>query len=192
MPATTLQKITKKHHEAALLVAEDELSDEAIAAQVGITRQTLYVWKQKPEFAALVGDNVGRIQAGMLKLAIAKKHKRVAVLDDLHERAMQVVVDRAERHREELATADSPERAVRRMFGDHVPTEAATGLLVRQETVNAQGMKTVNWSVDTGLMREIRALHEQAAKELGQWSEQVNLNHTGLTRQYVVVTEDDD
>src|SRR6187402_454848 len=142
----TAQIGTKKREQAAVLVAEDELTDEAIAETVGIGRRTLATWKTQPEFAALVGDQVGRIQAAMLKLAIARKDKRLRVLDDLHVRAVQVVHDRAERHAAELVAVEDAATATRRFFGDSVPPEAATGLLVKQETVNAQGMKTVNWS----------------------------------------------
>ncbi len=166
----TSQNVTKKER-AAVLLAEDELSDELIAAGVGVSRQTLARWKKQPDFAAHVGDNVGRIQAGMLKLAIAKKHKRLQALDTLHDKALQVIHDRAARHAEELRDADSPVTATKRLFGDNTPAEAATGLLVKQESVNNSGMKTVNWAVDTRLIKEIRALHEQAAKELGQWIE---------------------
>ena len=185
------QNYSKKER-AAVLVAEDDLTDEEIAAAVGVTRKTLHNWKQLPEFVADVEEQVSKIQAGMRRLAIAKKHKRLKVLNDLHGRSLAVIADRADRHAAELEAAESqPNDLVKRMFGDNVPTEAATGLLVRQESINAQGMKTVNWSVDTGLMKEIRALHEQAAKELGQWSEKSELEVGGsLKREYVIITED--
>lgn len=189
-PLTTVQNGTKKRELAALLIAEDELGDVEIAERVGIGRTTLARWKNQPDFAAHVGDNVGRIQAGMLKLAIAKKHKRLEALDTLHDKALQVIHDRAARHAEELQDADSPVTATKRLFGDNTPAEAATGLLVKQESVNNSGMKTVNWSVDTGLIKEIRALHEQAAKELGQWVDKSDMTVGGsLTREYVIVSE---
>ena len=195
MAADTLPKLTEmltKKEYAAVLLADDELPDWSIAEKVGVTRQTLHNWKHKPEFAALVGDNVGRIQAGMLKLAIAKKHQRVKALDDLHAKSFAVITARALRYQAKLGT-DDPEAlaalAAKAMFGENVPAEAATGLLVEQESVNNSGMKTVNWSVDTGLMKEIRALQEQAAKELGQWEENVNLKHGGMVR--TIILEDD-
>ena len=143
-----------KREQAALLIAEDELTDQRIADAVGIGRTTLARWKRDPDFAALVGEHIGQLQAAMLKHAIAKKHKRIAVLDDLHRRALAVITARA---------------------GDDSMAEAPggdTGLLVRQLKVIGAGknMQVVEeYSVDTGLIREIRALHEQTAKELGQW-----------------------
>ncbi len=183
------QNYTKRER-AAVLIAEDEQTDEAIALAVGVTRKTLHNWKQDPGFAALVGDNVGRIQAGMLKLTIAKKHKRLEVLDDLHTKALQVITQRGFRHAGELAEAESAAMATRRFFGTNTPEEAATGLLVKQETTNNSGIKTVNWAVDPGLMKEIRALQEQAAKELGQWVEKGEVNVGGsLKREYVIVRD---
>lgn len=160
-----------KRQRAAILLAEDDLTDEQIAEVLNIGRTTLSRWKTDPEFNAAVGDYRGKIIADALRLPIAKKHERVKVLNDLHTRSLRVIADRAERHVEELDDPDSAINATRRIFGTDTPAEAATGLLVRQESVNASGMKTVNWAVDTGLMKEIRDLHKQAAQELGQWVE---------------------
>lgn len=160
---------------AALLVAEDDLTDETIAATIGITRRTLTNWKRNPEFAALVGDHIGQLNAGMLKLAVAKKRKRLEILDDLHTRQLQVITQRAERYALE---ADTAAAAAKRVLGTHTPPEAATGLLVREETINANGGSTVKWSFDAALTKEIRATQEQAAKELGQWVDKTEIGGT--------------
>jgi hypothetical protein len=160
-----------RRERAAVLVAADELKDVEIAAVLGVGRRTLARWKTDPDFAALVGDHAGQIAASCLKFSIAKKHKRIGVLDDMHTRAVQVISDRAERYAEKLADADSATATTRRLFNTDVPAEAATGLLVEKENVNNAGLRTTEWTVDTGLMKEIRGLHEQAAKELGQWIE---------------------
>ena len=154
------QNFTKKER-AAVLIAEDDLTDEAIADAVGVTRRTLGNWKNDPDFMAVVKENVDRIQATMLRLAIARKHKRLAVLDDLHTKALQVI----------------DERTV--VSGNGAPGES-TGLVVRQIKSVGSGRDAElveEYVVDVGLIREIRALHKQAAQELGQWSEK--LEHTG-------------
>ena len=150
-----IQNPTKKHHEAALLVAEDALTDEQIAETVGVHRTTLAVWKKDPTFSALVGDQVGRLNAAMLKLPIAKKRERLRTLDALHNKALDVIAERA-------AT-----------MADEAPG-TSTGLMVRQTKIQSSGDGVTivkEYSVDTALIREIRALEEQAAKELGQWAE---------------------
>lgn len=148
-----LQNPTKKHHKAALLLAEDELTDEQIAAEVGVHRTTLAGWKKDPMFAGLVGDQVGRLNAAMLRLPIAKKRERLKTLNMLHQRAISVIEERA---------VDMSDES----------TATGTGLLVRQIKIVRNGDDVTvqrEYAVDVALMREIRALEEQAAKELGQW-----------------------
>ncbi len=43
--------LTAKMHKAAYLLYQDELTDEQVAKEVGVSRKTLSLWKQKPEFA---------------------------------------------------------------------------------------------------------------------------------------------
>ena len=47
-------KITQKHKKAALLCAQGYMSLKQIANEVGVARQTVIQWKQKPEFKALI------------------------------------------------------------------------------------------------------------------------------------------
>jgi hypothetical protein len=186
----TTQNYTKKEI-AAVLLAEDDLSDQKIADRIGITRKTLSNWKHIPEFSALVTDNANQIQAAMMRRVIAKRHRRLAVLDDLHEKSLRVIGERAEEYQR---LGNNPAELEDDVSGitRTVPAGGETGLLVRQlrQVGTGHDAKLVEeFSVDVGLMREIRALHEQAAKELGQWTEKVNLSG-GLKREYVIVTED--
>jgi hypothetical protein len=48
---------------AAQLVAEDALTDEKIAAKVGITRQGLAKWKRQPAFIELVNEIAEKLAA---------------------------------------------------------------------------------------------------------------------------------
>jgi hypothetical protein len=189
---TGLQKLSKtgRRVRAAALLAADELSDEKIAAEVGVSRVALGKWKHDPDFQQLIRESVNRIQASALKYPIAKKHKRIAALDDMHRRALQVIDDRAERYAGRIADHDSATAATRRLFATDVPAEAATGLLVETEKVNNAGMRTTEWNVDVGLMKEIRGIHEQAAKELGQWVEKSESNGTMTTVVQIIGPEE--
>lgn len=176
---------TKKR--AAILVAEDEFPDWKIAKTCHVSKVSLEMWKRHPDFRAEVGDHVGQIQAAMLKLAIAKKHKRLAVLDDLYQRAVDVVMLRAAQY---APTDDSQEAATevaRRIFGNGTVPEAVTGLLVKKETPTNRGGIAVEWAVDTGLIKQIQSLQEQAAKELGQWVERSEVEQTTTVVQIVGV-----
>lgn len=169
------QNRTKKHR-AAILLAEDELTDEAIAAELRISRSTLSDWKTDPEFSSVMGGYRGEIVAAALKLPIAKKYERVAILNNLLGRYEAIIEARASRHTEELQ--DTPDNAVRGVFGDVTPAEATTGMLVRQPKIAASGKTVVEWAFDKPLDSAIKETLKQAAQELGQLEESVNINHT--------------
>lgn len=159
---------------AAVLLAEDELSDEQIAQRVGVCRRTLSYWKENPVFAAQVGDHIGQLQAAMLRYRVAKKRERIKVLDDLHTKMLTVIDERAED------------------LGDEAPG-GSTGLLVRQlkQIGYGESARTVEeYAVDAGLVRELRAVHEQAAKELGQWVDKSEVDERTTMVEIVGIASD--
>lgn len=157
---------------AAELIAADELSDEEIAAEIGVSARTLYRWKKNENFQKLVTEYREKLTAAMWRLPIAQKRKRVATLNKLHESALRLIEARAEKYAEDEDAAG----------GD-------TGLLVKTERTVGP-VTTVEYAADTALMREIRALEEQAAKELGQWNEGAPANTTEI-RMYIGVNVED-
>ncbi len=174
-------KWTKRREQAALLVAQDELTDEGIAAAVGVTRQALAKWKRRPEFAERVAATVEELRQAILARGIADKVERIRRLDDLAGRLQRVMVERA---------ADPTMRDV---------PGGGTGLLVRQaklvkvyssdrepgagddegETLYSAKRDVIvyEYPVDTGLTRELREAMKQAAVEKGEWAERHE--HTG-------------
>ena len=180
------QNFTKKQR-AAIFLAEDELTDEAIAERVGVSRRTLANWKNDPEFAALVGDHRGRIVAEALKLPIAKKHERIRGLNALNERYWRIIQQRAETY---TAMADAPEEAARQMFGGGTVPWAATGMMVQQPKIAANGKTVVEWAFDKALDSAIKETYREAATELGQREEKLNVNHTGTIEQEYVIVQD--
>lgn len=160
---------------AALLLAEDELNHEEIARVSGLSVTTLWRYRQREEFQERVAGHVADFQAAMLRLAVAKRHKRLAVLDRLHAAAVSVVEERAAA----MADEDAP--------------GAGSGLLVkslRQVGSGANAQLVEEFAVDTGLLREIRAIEEQAAKELGQWEEKQAITGDVMVRRYIGVDVD--
>lgn len=178
----TAHNFTKKEI-AAVLLAADDLSDEQIAQEVGVSRRTLANWKNLPEFQEQVVENVAEIQRRMMRHAIAKRHKRLAVLDDLHVKLLQVVDERAAEYAT-LAESGSDET---------IPAGGTTGLMVRQLKQIGAGREAQvveEFVVDVATVKAIQGLHEQAAKELGQWTEKLNVSG-GLKREYVIVGADE-
>ncbi len=139
-----------KLEKAAVLVAEDARSDEQIAAQLGITRSTLATWKSRPEFAARVDEISGEFAEVALKRGIARKAYRVNTLANIHSKLLTVMEERAV----------DPDLA-------NIPG-GKTGLVVRKAVVSAGVLVGYEFAVDIGWIRELRAVQEQAAKELGQ------------------------
>lgn len=187
--ALIAQNCTKRER-AAILLAQDELTDDAIAAQVGVNRKTIHNWKQIPEFAAQVEDAKAKIIAEALKLPIAKMHERVKGLNDLNDTYWQIKAQRGSAYTQMLE--DSPENAALREFGYTVPEWATSGMMLAQPKIAANGKTVVEWAFDKALDSAIKETYREAAAELGQREETVNLNHSGINRQYVIVTGDDD
>lgn len=143
---------TSPKQRAAALLAEDELTDEEIADEVGVIRRTIARWKLVPEFAARVRELADDLGGVARRYAIGRKSRRMREMDRRW-RAMRAVIDER---------AASPE-----MLG--VPG-GSSGLLVRTVKVVGSGpaAQTVEeFAVDTGLLREIREVEKQAAAEAG-------------------------
>jgi hypothetical protein len=158
-------KLPPEKIRAAQLVAEDELSDEKIAEAVGCARSTLWSWKKEPAVAALIDEIRAEIDAEILKRGIARRARRVRAQDDRWMR-MQRLLD---------ARAAAPE--MQGVVGGD------TGLLVhRIKSLGAgENFCTVDeYEVDGVLLRELREHEKQAAQELGQWTNQLDVTTGGM------------
>lgn len=142
-----------KHEEAAQLVSEDRLTDEQIAEKVGITRKCLWQWRKRKAFAARV-DELTRIWTDRaLKYGLARREKRVEVLQDMHNRLLVVIDER------------SKDAAMQNVPGGR------TGLVCKSLKGIGKGkdFQVVEvFETDTAILKELRGLEEQIAKELGQ------------------------
>ena len=166
----TKMRITERHEQAATLVAADDLNDEQIAAEVGISRITLSRWKQHPDFDALVQHHLDVFRRRVESRGIASRHRRVASQDERWRKLQQVIAERAA----DDAWSDVP--------------GWTTGLLVHQTKqigAGANAQVVDEFAVDTGLLKEMRELEKHAATELGQWSEksEVTVSLEALARE---------
>lgn len=174
----TEKALTGSQRQAAVLCAEDELSDELIAKEVGIGRTTLNRWRELPAFQDAVNERAADMERSTLRLAIARRNKRLEVLDDLHTKSLAVMAARSAQY-------------------DAIPG-GSTGLLLGQlkqvkhvDTTQDDGTQIwteEHWeyAVDVALMREMRAIQEQAAKELGQWIDRSELGAVMTSRVQLV------
>lgn len=145
------------------MVADDALTDSAIAAEAHITKRTLERWKRQPEFQARVAFIVDTYRQAILTQGIADRVNRITALNDRWERMKRVIDERA---------------AEPSMTG--VPG-GTTGLLVRTYKAMKAGKDVkvlTEYTVDTGLLAQLNAVEMQAAKELGQLIERSQIDVT--------------
>jgi transposase-like protein len=153
---------TETNRQAAKLFAEGNLTVGQIAENLGVTRQTLFNWRQNEEFKKWLDELSDEFKAEVRRVGIATVEKRVHAQNDRWVRMRRVIE----------ARADDPSMA-------DVPG-GNTGLMVRTvkrvvvET-DIQGhprsTEVEEFAVDTGLLKELREIERQAAQELGQWLE---------------------
>jgi hypothetical protein len=150
---------TEQKERAALLIAQDALTDELIAADVGIDRSTLSRWKLGAEFIARVQAILKEIHEKLVARGIAEKQNRIDALN----RRWKLMDDVIRQRAENLSS---------------VKGGGNTGLLVRQVKGIGSGeafQMIEEYAVDTGLLKELREHEKQAAIELGEWSEKREL-----------------
>jgi transcriptional regulator with XRE-family HTH domain len=142
---------TKDRLQAAQLLAEARLTLEEIAAQAGITIRQLSRWKLLPPFAAKVQEIAAKLEAAILAKSIGQQAERI---EQKHKRwlAMREVIEERKRDPELLK-------------------HSKTGLLVRR-LKPVKGGVIEEFAVDTGLLGRIDDVENDAAKELGQLTEQ--------------------
>lgn len=149
-------KWSKVKEDAALLVAVDELTDDAIVANLGIGKRTLGDWKAHPDFKARVDSHISEFRARVRRRGIAIVENRVAHLQRRHDKLNQVIIERGQ----SLEMQEIP--------------GGKTGLLVHNVKSVGYGENSERvdlYEVDTGLLQELRQHEKQAAQELGQWAE---------------------
>lgn len=152
---------------AADLAAADDLSDPQIAERCGVKRDSIARWRRVPAFQARVAEIVAKQAAAIQAAGIADKRNRVNAQNDRWRRMQALMAARAQ------------------MYGD-VPG-GETGLVVLQQKALGSGslMEVIDeYVLDAALLRELRAHEEQAAKELGQWTEKLEHSGSVLIREY--------
>lgn len=139
---------TKQRETAARRVAEDSISDRAIAEEIGVAQHTIYIWRQRPEFMARVDQYVNEYRARIRRSGLAVVENRVRKLE------------KVARYMEEL---------MEKRLADH-----GSPIIVRQVKGIGSGdsfREVEEFPTDTGLLREYREYLKQVPQDLGQWQE---------------------
>lgn len=196
LPRTTQFQWTTARETAAGKVAEGKLSDEAIAAEAGVTRKTLYTWRQRDEFKARVDELIEAAKAAARAQTIANKETRVRRLAERASLIDEVIAARADEHKDvpggstgllvrepkivKVYDVDKP----RRRRGPSSVADEDEGDDDRPEargddderlTPSGGVVIVYEYKVDTGTLAELRRIEQQAAQELGEWTEKKEL-----------------
>jgi transposase-like protein len=141
-----------KREQAAQLISEGQYEYGEIAEKLGVDRKTLHRWRNDPRFVARVDHLSREFSESTKQLAIRRKDYRISVLNRLHTKLVNLIEQRA---------ADSTVKDA--AGGDQ-------GLIVKQFKVSGDNQVT-EYVFDRAVLQELRAVQEQAAKELGQLTE---------------------
>lgn len=153
---------TQLHHDAAQMLAEEKLTVVQIAEKLGIGERTLYNWKADEDFAALIEKKVNAYANKVMRQGIARKANRIATLQELKEKTLQVIAERGESSQVALSGAPIP--------------GGSTGLVCRTvKSVNGRDVE--EFTYDDAIVKTVLALHDQVAEELGQKISKIE--HTG-------------
>jgi len=134
---------------AAILIAEDLLTDVKIAERVGINLKTLGNWKRNEHFAAKVLEYQKAFADRALKHGLANKEIRLHELDKMYADLKQVIRERGSS--EEMKKVPG----------------GTTGLICK--TYKGIGINQQEiFEVDNPTIKQLIAIHEQYAQELGQ------------------------
>ena len=159
--------------DAAQLVADGELSFNAIAQAVGTSHVTLRKWRREDEFAGRVAELRGEYRELVRRRGIADREKRIDALADRHRRMCQVMAERAADPR--MASIPGGRtglvvitdwKEILLPIGDGSKATDRDG----DESASRATIPTMVpiHEVDTGLLKELRAHEQQAAQEVGQ------------------------
>lgn len=153
---------------AAMLLAEDEMTHGQIGMDIGYSNgQVISYWLKHPEFVAKVKEHRDASLGLARHYAIAKLNARMAALESRW-----------------LALKEIIETRKRDPMMKFVP-EGHTGLMritevkwfkIKDKDGNeALVSRPTKWSFDVKLCQELRAVEQHAARQMGEWVQQIEV-----------------
>jgi transposase-like protein len=155
---------TAQKLKAANLIAEDTMSKQRIAEEVGIGVALLKEWRDHPDFQRRVAEIVKELDEAVSQLRFAKRRGRIEALNDLAEDYVKIVKERAE-----YFTLNPVEDVPGLKTGRFSREEKSIGSGNLQKTV-------VVYTPDTALDKSFRDTLVQIARERGEWLDKRELS----------------
>lgn len=149
---------TRQTVKAATLLAENQLTQKQMAAEVGCSPRAITNWLSVPAFKAHVQKLVEETRKVLAQRYIATQDQRIASYIQDFERTDQIIKERAEAMK-------------------HVPG-GSSGLIARDFKAVKDEVVEV-YEFDAALVRERRAIRKDVAEELGQLSQKHEFSFSG-------------
>ncbi len=166
----TKLRMSKEREKAALLVAEDKLTDEQIASKLGIHKVTLERWKQRPEFRTRVQEHKDKWARALEAKGVASKELRVDVLNDLHESLRKLKAERAVSPlMENVAGGGTGLLVAEPILVKVYSSDGEEGTEDETLTPIKQSRIAYKYALDKALVQSILDIQKQVAQEMGQW-----------------------
>jgi hypothetical protein len=169
-------------------MGQGKLTDLEICAELGITEMTLWRWQRYPEFTEAVQAALDAINAAVKAEGIANRQNRIDGYNDRYRRLEEVIAARAA----DPTMAQVPGGTTglltreikfvvvyesKRLDREHPDSEVAPDAETPTAIFPAKYKEPVEvYTVDTGTLKELRAVAQQAAQDLGQWTEKRELS----------------
>lgn len=163
-----------KHEMFAQLVARGDTRGKAYVSAYGATKgadQSALRLLKNAQISARIAELRLAISSKMLSASIRERNFRLQQLQNRHDSLMQVIKERGEVLGKLNFEGDAAGK-------DETPAPGAGTGLVCLDWRGKDAVRAV-WKVDTGLLAELRALEEQAARELGELNPAPNSSSGG-------------
>lgn len=147
---------TPKRQLAVELLATSDDSTEVIAEQVGVLAGTLCKWKREPAFVEKLREHEQMLAERWMERGLARRPRRLKELSEQYTRITAELEARGEMMRAE---------------GDAMGFSGMVSKKQRQVGKGEDAQVVTEYEIDTATSRELRAILEQIARELGQWQD---------------------
>ncbi len=159
---------TSKKRLAAQMLAQGDLLDSEIAAQLGVERHLLTRWRLHPTFLLGIKQFADGLTAELAEQGVTIKKRRLEDYDRIDMLLNQIREERAAAA--VVAIETDPELGAVGGF--------RTGLIIKQDKVIGTGsnaQRTTEYKIDSSWLDAKLALHKQVAQETGQWTVQTHV-----------------
>jgi hypothetical protein len=162
--------------DAAQMVADGDLSFDAVAQAAGTSAPTLRKWREHPEFVARVEVIRKDYRDFVRRRGIAVKERRIQALNDRHRLMMQVIRERGADPRLAAYPGGSTGVMVATDW-KWPPKKKVKPDSESDETAELDESEAIPiLEFDSALLRELREHEKQTAQELGDWTEKQEIS----------------